>query len=276
MRGEQRRAHVDADVLGDAPRRAKLPALVRGIESVTRLDLDGRDAFGRERRKPRPAGGDELVVARCARRAHRRVDTAALPRDFRVGRAALPRFELVRPIARVDEMRVAIDEAGCGPRAGNVQQPLRGGAARQVALGADPRDPPAPDTERAVANRAVRILAGARHRREMRAGDQHVEHRLASRASSRELRHGLSIAGEHRGFVAHDGRRGRPSVRRPSRRGPVCGTDRISPRRASCRCAARRARDPRCRARRDPRGIPARSRRQRLPVACAPPRAAAA
>jgi hypothetical protein len=84
------------------------------------------------------ATSSSSIAARVAR------TVALMPpprlRDLRVRRAALPRFELAHPVAGVDEMRVAIDEAGRRPRAGSMQKPLRRGAARQVALGADPRD----------------------------------------------------------------------------------------------------------------------------------------
>ena len=69
VRREQRRPHVDADLGRDAPRRGELPALARGVEPVAGLDLDRRHALARQRREPRPARRDELVVARRARRA---------------------------------------------------------------------------------------------------------------------------------------------------------------------------------------------------------------
>ena len=94
-------------------------------------------------------------------------------RDLGVRRAVEARFEFVHAIARVDEMRVAIDEPGRHPRATRIERSMRRHVARQVALGAHPGDRLASDADGAVANRAIRCLAA--HRREMRAGDEEIE-----------------------------------------------------------------------------------------------------
>jgi hypothetical protein len=73
------------------------------------------------------------LAARVA--AHRRSDAAAFARDVRVRCTVEAPLEFVRAIARVDEMRVAIDEARHQPVAGARER--RGGVrvARQVARG---------------------------------------------------------------------------------------------------------------------------------------------
>jgi hypothetical protein len=115
----------------DAARRAELAQLVRRVEPVARLDLDRRHAFGRQRSETRPALRDELVVARGAGRADGGLDPAPGSRDLRVRRAVEARFELVDAIARIHEMRVAIDETGRRPRAARIERASRRRVARQ-------------------------------------------------------------------------------------------------------------------------------------------------
>ena len=64
-----------------ASRRAARSMLQLGleVEPVAGLDLDRGDALGDQRVEPRQRAGDELVLARLARRPHRRDDAAAGP-----------------------------------------------------------------------------------------------------------------------------------------------------------------------------------------------------
>ena len=59
VRGEERRAHVDADLRGDRTRRAQDAALACDVEPIARLDLDGRHATGSERCEPRATLSEE-------------------------------------------------------------------------------------------------------------------------------------------------------------------------------------------------------------------------
>ena len=187
VRGEQRGPHVDTDFGRDPSRRLKLPAFVRGVETIAGLDLDRGHAFFRQRRESRPAGGDKLVVRRGAGRFDRGLDAPAGPRDFGIRGAVEARFELVHAIAGVDEMGMTVDQPGRGPRPMRVERSMRRHVSRQVALDAHPGDRLAHDPDGAVVNRAIRRLAA--HRREMRAGDDEIEHGLtdARRAGLDEL-----------------------------------------------------------------------------------------
>ena len=89
------------------------------VEPVAGLDLDrGR----RPRRCSASSRGQRLArrgrprsAARVARDG--RDDAAARPGDLLIGRAGQPQLELVRAVAGIDEMGVAIDQAGRDPAA---------------------------------------------------------------------------------------------------------------------------------------------------------------
>ena len=63
------------------------------------------------------ARAHEIVLARRARRLHGRDDAAARARDLLVGGAGKAQLEFVRPVAGIDEVGVAIDQAGRDPAA---------------------------------------------------------------------------------------------------------------------------------------------------------------
>ena len=65
----------------------------------------------------RQARAHEIVLARRPGRLHGRDDAAAGARDLLVGGAGEPQLEFVRPVAGIDEMGVAIDQAGRDPAA---------------------------------------------------------------------------------------------------------------------------------------------------------------
>ena len=132
MRAEERRHHVDVALAPEPARRAQLLRFALAIEPVAGLDLDRGDAFGDQRVEPRQALRDELVLARRARRLHGRDDAAAGARDLLVGRAGEPQLELVRAVARIDEMGVAIDQAGRDPAAVERDALRRVPAGRQI------------------------------------------------------------------------------------------------------------------------------------------------
>ena len=78
--------------------------------------------------------GDELVLARRAGRLDGGDDAAAGAGDLLVARAFQAQLELVRPVAAIDEMGVAIDEAGGDPAALAVDSLARIPAGGQVLL----------------------------------------------------------------------------------------------------------------------------------------------
>jgi len=113
--------------------------------------------------------------------AHRGFDAAAVKRDLFVARAAQAPFVFGDPVAAVDEMRVAIDQSGRHPQAGDVA--YRNAPLSRMAhgdfRGADPGDTLAFDGERRVRDAAVRTRAG-RHRRDICARPDHVPVRVRS------------------------------------------------------------------------------------------------
>jgi len=171
MGGEQRRAHVHPRLRTQASRDAQLLGLRGRIEAIARLDLDRGDAFGCKRSKARHALLREVGLARGARCTHGRCNAAALARDVGVGGAVEAALELVRAIAGVNEMRVAIDETRQQPIAGARQDRRCLDVGSKVAARPDPCDAIARHADRGVADRAVPSL----HRGDVGVDDQKVE-----------------------------------------------------------------------------------------------------
>src|SRR4029079_14517919 len=86
-------------------------------------------------------------------------------RDVGVALALQALLEFVGAVSRVDQVRVAIDEAGRDPRTACVVSD--GCLAVPVAARADPGDAPLPCGDRAIADRAIRRFPFAQ-RREIR------------------------------------------------------------------------------------------------------------
>lgn len=184
MRGEQRGAHADVELAADLARDAQLLRLRRRVETVAGLDLDGGHAFGGQRRQPRQALRGEARFAGRTRVAHRRGDAAAGARDVGIGGTLLPLFEFEGAVARVDEMRVAIDEPRRHPgtRAGDGL--LGDRVARQRGARPAPGNRFAENADGAIANGAV-VRTAALHRGEMRVHQQNVEMRGGHDAAAR-------------------------------------------------------------------------------------------
>jgi hypothetical protein len=170
MRAEEGRDHVDGALAAEPARSTELPGLGPGIEAIAGLDLDGGDALGEQRVEPGEALCDERVLARGARRLHGGDDPAAGTRDLRVGGAGKAQLEFVRAVAGVDEVRVAIDQAGRDPASLEPHALRRVPAGRQVAHGADERDPAVFRRDRAALDHA-----GARHGGEARVEPDGIE-----------------------------------------------------------------------------------------------------
>jgi hypothetical protein len=79
-------------------------------------------------------GEEEGAVARGARRRDGRADAAAGVGDVLVARALEAQLELARPLAAVDEVRVAVDEAGRDELAGELVLGVDGHARGQVGV----------------------------------------------------------------------------------------------------------------------------------------------
>ena len=172
MRGEQRGLHVDTVRGAETARYAQQLELVGGIEPVARLDFHGSHAFVEQALQPRLALAQQLFFGCRARSAHGCLDAAALARDVFVACAGQSPLELARAIARVDEMRVAVDQSRCQPASPAVELLVRAKRRRQVLARADPRDAAVAHGKRAIADCAAGRPAG--HRRESGVDDQQV------------------------------------------------------------------------------------------------------
>ena len=112
VRAEKGEPHGHRPFASEPARRAQLFALVFERQPVAGLDLDGRHAFGQQRIQSRQRFRHQLRFARGARGVHRRENAAALFGDRFVRNAVQALFEFVGARAGVDQVRVAVDEAG--------------------------------------------------------------------------------------------------------------------------------------------------------------------
>ena len=140
VRAEERRDHVDRPFAREPARGAELARLGLGIEAIAGFHLDGRHALGDQVIEAGQGGGDQRVFVRRPGRLDGRHDAAAGARDLLVGGARQPKLELVRPVARIDEMRVAIDQSRRDPAAIELEAALGIEAGRQVGLRPGERD----------------------------------------------------------------------------------------------------------------------------------------
>ena len=108
---------VTAPLLGEPARDAERFALGGKFEPVAGFHFDGPDALGDQRIEPPQRRSHELLFGRGPRRADGRQDSAALAGDLLISCAREPELEFVRPIAPVDEVRMAIDQGGRDPSA---------------------------------------------------------------------------------------------------------------------------------------------------------------
>ena len=117
VRAKERRANRDSALLGEPARDAERFALGGKFEPIAGFHFDGPDALGDQRVEPPQRRSQQLLFGRGARRADGRQDSAAFAGDLFIGGAREPELEFVRPIAAVNEVRVAIDQGGRDPAA---------------------------------------------------------------------------------------------------------------------------------------------------------------
>ncbi len=129
-------------LVGDLPRQPQRAHLVVDGEAVATLDLDGRGTEGPHLGDPPAEQGAQLVVARGPRRRHRDADAAAV-----VGHAGHPGGELGGAVTGVDEVAVAVDEAGDDGTPTDVHDPVGRGC---LGCRPDPGDPAVGHDERSI------------------------------------------------------------------------------------------------------------------------------
>ena len=87
------------------------------VQPIAGLDLDGGDTLRQQRVEPLQGGGRKVRLGLAAGGAHGGGDAAARLGDLGIGDARQPLLELMRPAAAIDDVGVAIDEAGGGEAA---------------------------------------------------------------------------------------------------------------------------------------------------------------
>src|SRR5205823_5316018 len=125
------------------------------ILTITGLDLDRRDPFTDQGRQTLLALCGEHILSRRARRAKRRLDSAARARNVGVTRAMQTLLEFLGTVAGVNEMRMAIDQSRRSPASAAIDVSRRGRAPWKLACRTDPCDPIAPNPDCRVSNRSV-------------------------------------------------------------------------------------------------------------------------
>ena len=143
---ELRRQGMGAEIGGHHVHRAPLGELARhlqhlhlgvAVQPVAGLDLDGGDALGQQRVQPPQGGGGKVGLRFGPGHPHGGGDAAAGLGDLGIGDAGEALLELVGPAAAIDEMGVAVDQAGGGEAALAVgrrhgrRAPRRGGRPRR-------------------------------------------------------------------------------------------------------------------------------------------------
>ena len=154
MRREAGVSHVERQLAAEAARDAQAARLVLGREAVARLDLERRHAFLHQREGALAREVEQCLVARRARRRDGRADAAAGAGDVLVARALEPLLELAGALAGVDEVGVAVDEAGRDEGAAEIDLGLGARVRRQVGLGAGPGDRRVVDEQRTALDQA--------------------------------------------------------------------------------------------------------------------------
>ena len=188
MRAQESRLHSDRGSVSEQPCDPQHPEFCRQIEPVPRLDLHRCNAFGEQGLQPPCGRGRKLMVGGLSCRKHRGHDPAACARNLLVARAIEPHLEFGGTISAVDQVRVAIHQAGRDPRPFCIQylcrQRLRRGG--QVVARPDPLDASGSDADGAVPDRTIGRAAGA-HRCEIRIYEESIEHADMISASHDDL-----------------------------------------------------------------------------------------
>lgn len=157
MRAEEGRVHGHAIRLPEPPRDAQLLALGGEVQAVARFDLDRGDALGQQRLEPRRGLREQRVFVGGAGGPHGRHDAAAGACDFLVAGAGEPHRELVGTLAAIDQMRVAVDQAGRDPRAVGIVVRQAAVSLGKRGVRAEPSDATLLDNQRGIADGVGRI-----------------------------------------------------------------------------------------------------------------------
>ena len=115
MGGEQRRANRDRTDFREAAHNAERLSLGLDVKPISGFDFNRRHPLGDEGVEAPQRRADEILLARLARGPNARENASAAAGDLFIGCAREPHLEFPRPIAAVDEVGVAVDQAGGDP-----------------------------------------------------------------------------------------------------------------------------------------------------------------
>ncbi len=164
---EFRRQSVGGEPGGDDMHRARLADAARDpqhlqfggdVEPVAGLDLQRGDAFGKQRIDARQRQRQKLFLARLAGVANRRQDAAAGPRDLLVAGAFKAHLEFAGAVAAIDDVGVAVDQAGRDHAPIKVAGRRIAPGGGQIGVGADPGNGAAVDDDRGALDEAATRL----------------------------------------------------------------------------------------------------------------------
>ena len=188
MCAQEGRLHCHWGRVAEQPGYPQHPEFRRKIEPVPRLDLHRSNTLGEQGLQPSRGSGRKLVIGGVSCRQHRGYDPAACAGNLLVARTIEPHLEFGGTISAVDQVRVAIHQAGCDPRPFCIQdfcrQRLRRGG--QVVAQPDPLDTSSLEADGAVPDRTIGRAAGA-HRCEIRIYEESIEHADMISASHDDL-----------------------------------------------------------------------------------------
>ena len=117
VRTQKRGAHRDAKHLAQSTGHAQLFSLVFQAQAIARFDLDGTNPFGQQSLQTGHGGMEQIVLARVACGLDAGHNAAPGTRHLFVAGPGQAHGKFMGPLATVDQMRVAVDQAGRDPGA---------------------------------------------------------------------------------------------------------------------------------------------------------------
>ena len=161
MGAKQGRDHVEGELAAEASCHPQHLQLALGGKPVARFDLDRGDPFRHQVVETVACRLKECLLGGGACLGDRRADAAAPTRDLLVGRSLEAKLEFLGPVAREDDVRMAVDEARRHPAPAGVDHLARErfGPIGQLGARTDVGDAPLRSRDRAVADGAIGLAA---------------------------------------------------------------------------------------------------------------------
>jgi hypothetical protein len=162
MRRQAVGANLERQLVPEPARHAQATRFMLGRQAVARLHFERGHALGHQRLRATARRNPQRLIAGGSRRGHRRADPAAGAGDVLVARALEPHFELACAVAGIDQVGVAVDQAGCDQGAAQVMLGADIHGTRQRRLVADPAQRVALDQQRTAVDQSPAVRAGER------------------------------------------------------------------------------------------------------------------